>query len=358
MKKVMVRLDHLKKSFENKTIIQDFSLDVYEGEFLTLLGPSGCGKTTILRMISGLETVDSGHIFIDNVNVTDFEARKREVNTIFQNYALFPHMTIEKNIGYGLKIKKVNKKEIEERVQEMISLVQLDGLASRKPLELSGGQQQRVAIARGLINRPKVLLLDEPLSSLDLKLRKQMHVELKKLQKKMGITFIYVTHDQDEALSMSDRIVVMNQGYIQQIGTPKEIYDRPINRFVADFIGESNVFSGVVVDKTGSTVVELDSGLIFEANKHKFAVGTRVLVVLRPEDLKIDMKEKKINCFSMKIKDNVYNGYSTKIMGVTGDGISIKMFTTRKDDIYKKGTNVFVHFDQADVIVMKDEDKK
>ena len=220
MKKVIVRLENFCKSYENKEVIKDINLEVYEGEFLTLLGSSGCGKTTILRAISGLDSVTSGKIYINDVDVTNLDPQEREVNTIFQNYALFPLMTIEDNIGFGLKMKKVPKEEIKKAVKEMMELVHLEGYEKRFPSELSGGEQQRVSIVRGLINNPKVLLLDEPLSALDMKLRKQMQIELKQLQRKFGITFIYVTHSQDEALSMSDRIVVLNEGKIEQIGTP------------------------------------------------------------------------------------------------------------------------------------------
>ena len=235
MEKVIVKLENFSKSYGNKEIIKNLDLEVYEGEFLTLLGSSGCGKTTILRSISGLDYPTSGKIYLDGVDVTDLEPQKREVNTIFQNYALFPLMTIEENIAFGLKMKKVPKDEIEKRVKKMIELVHLEGYEKRKPKELSGGEQKRVSIVRGLINNPKVLLLDEPLSALDLKLRKKMQIELKHLQKKLGITFIYVTHDQDEALSMSDRIVVLKEGKIEQIGTPVNIYEKPKTLYVADF---------------------------------------------------------------------------------------------------------------------------
>ena len=249
MKNVIVKLENFSKNYGNKTIIKNLNLEVYEGEFLTLLGSSGCGKTTILRSISGLDYPTSGKIYIDGVDVTNLEPQKREVNTIFQNYALFPLMTVEDNIAFGLKMKKVPKEEIKKRVKKMIELVHLEGYEKRKPKQLSGGEQQRVSIVRGLINNPKVLLLDEPLSALDLKLRKKMQIELKNLQRKLGITFIYVTHDQDEALTMSDRIVVLNHGKIEQVGTPVEIYDYPNSLFVANFIGETNVFKGVVTDK-------------------------------------------------------------------------------------------------------------
>ena len=246
MKKAIVELKDFSKSYGEKTIIEKVDLKVYEGEFLTLLGSSGCGKTTILRSISGLDHPTTGKVYIDGEDVTELEPPKRKVNTIFQNYALFPLMTIEENVAFGLKMKHIPKEEINKRVKNMLELVHLEGYEKRKPKELSGGEQQRVSIIRGLINNPKVLLLDEPLSALDLKLRKQMQIELKQLQKKLGITFIYVTHDQDEALSMSDRIVVLRNGQIEQIGSPVEVYENPESLYVADFLGEANVFNGKI----------------------------------------------------------------------------------------------------------------
>ena len=242
MKKVIVRLEGFGKSYGKKEVIKDIDLEVYEGEFLTLLGSSGCGKTTILRSISGLDIPTYGKVYIDDEDVTNLEPPKRQVNTIFQNYALFPLMNIYDNIAFGLRMKKVSEDEIKKRVNEMLELVHLEGYEHRFPRDLSGGEQQRVSLARGLVNRPKVLLLDEPLSALDLKLRKKMQIELKMLQRKLGITFIYVTHDQDEALSMSDRIVVLRNGKIEQIDSPTDIYDKPNSLYVAEFIGDANSF--------------------------------------------------------------------------------------------------------------------
>ena len=246
MAESIVSLIDVEKRFGSNLVVRKMNMEIYEGEFLTLLGPSGCGKTTTLRMIAGFEDATSGIIKVQGERVENKEPYQRDVNTVFQNYALFPHMTVFDNVAYGLTIKKVPKDEIRQRVAEMLELVQLTDYERRKPDELSGGQKQRVAIARALINRPKVLLLDEPLGALDLKLRKQMQIELKRLQKKLGITFVYVTHDQEEALTMSDRIAVMNAGVIEQLGTPMEIYDHPLTRFVAGFIGESNIFDGTV----------------------------------------------------------------------------------------------------------------
>ena len=255
MNNPIISLEGVEKRFGSNLVVKKMNLEIAEGEFLTLLGPSGCGKTTTLRMIAGFEEASAGVIKVEGERIEDKEPFQRNVNTVFQNYALFPHMTVFNNVAYGLTIKKVPKPEIQERVMEMLRLVQLEGFEKRKPDELSGGQKQRVAIARALVNKPKVLLLDEPLGALDLKLRKQMQIELKRLQKKLGITFIYVTHDQEEALTMSDRIAVMHDGVLEQLDVPMEIYEHPKTKFVAGFIGESNIFDGKVTDKKDNVLV-------------------------------------------------------------------------------------------------------
>ena len=257
----IVSLRHVEKWYGNNHVVKDMNLEIQEGEFLTLLGPSGCGKTTTLRMIAGFENATSGTIEVQGQRVEEKEPYERDVNTVFQNYSLFPHMTVFDNVAYGPSIRKVPKDEIKRRVTEMLALVQMSGYEKRKPDALSGGQKQRVAIARALINNPRVLLLDEPLGALDLKLRKQMQIELKRLQKKLGITFVYVTHDQEEAMTMSDRIAVMRDGVILQMDAPAKIYDRPNCRFVADFIGESNVISGVVRSVEGEKLSVETPGL-------------------------------------------------------------------------------------------------
>ena len=283
MSKELIRLSDCFMKFDDDVILDHINLYINDKEFLTLLGPSGCGKTTTLRIIGGFQKPTSGDVFFDGVRINDVPPHKRKVNTVFQKYALFTHMNIFENVAFGLRIQKVPEAEIKTRVEEALALVNLAGYGKRSVNSLSGGQQQRVAIARAIVNRPQVLLLDEPLGALDLKLRKDMQIELKRIQQQVGITFIYVTHDQEEALTMSDTIVVMNEGKIQQIGTPEDIYNEPKNAFVADFIGESNIIDGImhedyVVGMYGRKFKCLDKG---------FAPGEAVDVVIRPEDIDI-----------------------------------------------------------------------
>ena len=266
-----LELRNLKKSFTSEEyVLQGINLQIEQGEFVTLLGASGCGKTTTLRIIAGLEQPDSGSVWLEGKDVTNLEPNQRDVNTVFQNYALFPHMNVADNIGYGLKIHKVPKIEIKKKVKEMLELVQLEGFEKRKPAELSGGQKQRVAIARALANNPRVLLLDEPLGALDLQLRRTMQLELKRLQKKLGITFIYITHDQEEAINMSDRIVVMNQGQFEQIGTPDEIYNHPKTSYVATFVGNANIIKGELVGRDGTVAIRSENIILDEACKQGY----------------------------------------------------------------------------------------
>ena len=286
----LVQLAGIRKCFDGKEVIPQLDLTINNGEFLTLLGPSGCGKTTVLRLIAGLETVDSGRIMLDNEDITHVPAENRYVNTVFQSYALFPHMTVFENVAFGLRMQKTPAAEITPRVMEALRMVQLETFAQRKPHQLSGGQQQRVAIARAVVNKPRLLLLDESLSALDYKLRKQMQNELKALQRKLGITFVFVTHDQEEALTMSDRIVVMRDGRIEQDGTPREIYEEPKNLFVAGFIGEINMFNATVIERLDEQRVRANvEGR--ECNIYvNFAVepGKNWHVLLRPEDLRVE----------------------------------------------------------------------
>ena len=283
MSKELIRLRDLCMAFDDELVLDHINLYINDSEFLTLLGPSGCGKTTTLRIIGGFTTPTSGDVTFDGVRINDVPPHKRQINTVFQKYALFPHLDVFENIAFGLRIAKVPAEEIEERVTEMLGVVSLKGFEHRKITQLSGGQQQRVAIARALVNRPKVLLLDEPLGALDLRLRKDMQNELKRIQQQMGITFIYVTHDQEEALTMSETVVVMDKGRIQQIGTPEDIYNEPKNAFVADFIGESNILNGTMVR---DNVVKM-YGKEFPCVDGGFAPNEPVDVVIRPEDIDI-----------------------------------------------------------------------
>lgn len=286
-----LELKNIKKSFTGEeSVLQGISLSIAGGEFITLLGSSGCGKTTTLRIIAGLESPDEGQVFLDGKDVTNLEPNDRDVNTVFQNYALFPHMTVEENVGYGLKLKKVAKGEIKKKVSHMLELVQLSGYEKRKPSELSGGQRQRVAIARALVNNPKVLLLDEPLGALDLQLRRAMQHELKRLQKKLGITFVYITHDQEEAINMSDRIAVMNAGRFEQIGTPDEIYNHPKTSYVATFVGNANILKGKVESQTGNqALLSLGGGkVLVNAEGEKLSKGEEVTIAVRSENILLD----------------------------------------------------------------------
>ena len=283
MENTIISLKDIAVSFDGEQVLKGFDLDIRDGEFVTLLGPSGCGKTTALRTIAGFITPDAGEVFFNGKNITALPPHKREVNTIFQRYALFPHLNVYDNIAFGMRLKKKSEREVKETVQRMLSMVNLTGFSHRGVGQLSGGQQQRVAIARALANEPKVLLLDEPLGALDLKLRKDMQVELKKIQQQTGITFVFVTHDQEEALSMSDTVVVMDGGVIQQIGTPTDIYNEPKNAFVADFIGESNILDGLMLEDYWVKF----AGHKFHCLDKGFGTNTPVDVVIRPEDIDV-----------------------------------------------------------------------
>ena len=282
-KDVLINLKGISKAFDGETVLDDIDLEIHDKEFITLLGPSGCGKTTTLRIIGGFESPDEGEVFFGGKKINDVPPYQRQVNTVFQRYALFPHLNVFDNIAFGLRIKKLSDAEIKAKVKEMLSLVNLKGFERRRVGTLSGGQQQRVAIARALVNQPKVLLLDEPLAALDLKLRKDMQNELKNIQHQTGITFIFVTHDQEEALSMSDTVVVMANGRIQQIGTPTDIYNEPVNAFVADFIGESNILDGVMVEDYKARF----AGHLFNCVDAGFEKNEQVDVVIRPEDVDV-----------------------------------------------------------------------
>lgn len=289
MKQTLLSLSNLTKQFGGKTVLDSLDLDIYDGEFITLLGPSGCGKTTLLRLIAGFEQPDCGSISLSGVDLTGTPPEGRPLNTVFQHYALFPHMSVFDNVAYGLKMEKRPPDEIRDRVEEALAMVQLQDYARRKPQQLSGGQQQRVAIARAVVKRPRLLLLDEPLSALDYKLRRTMQVELKRLQRELGITFVFVTHDQEEALSMSDRVVVLKDGVVQQLGTPREVYERPANLFTARFVGETNFFPGNVDAVNDGDIIVDVFGLKRTLRKPDFELhpGQAVHVLLRPEDIRV-----------------------------------------------------------------------
>ncbi len=309
----VIELRNVSKSFEDHRVLDKINLKIHKGEFLTLLGPSGCGKTTTLRIIAGFETPDEGDLIFEGKRINDLEPYKRTINTVFQRYALFPHLNVHDNVAFGLVLRKEKKSVIDEKVRQMLKLVGLSGYEKRSVTSLSGGQQQRVAIARALVNEPEVLLLDEPLGALDLKLRKEMQIELKNIQQRVGITFIYVTHDQEEALTMSDTIVVMNEGYIQQIGTPIDIYNEPVNRFVANFIGESNIFNGVMKK---DLVVEFSNN-IFDCVDSGFKENEEVDVVIRPEDVEVVPLES--GMLKAVVESVVFKGVHYEMMARVGD---------------------------------------
>ena len=321
----LLRLENLKKSFDGNPVLKGICLDVTPGEFVTLLGPSGCGKTTTLRIIAGLLEPDAGRVFLDGKDITRLEPEKRDVNTVFQNYALFPHMNVEKNISYGLRIKGVKKPEWQKKVSEMLSLVQLEGYEKRMPSQLSGGQRQRVAIARAVVLNPRLLLLDEPLGALDLKLRRQMQQELKDIQRRLGIAFIYITHDQEEALNMSDRIAIMRDGHFEQIGTPEEIYERPKTHFAADFIGQTNLLEATVAEKDGRGLILNYAGMFIPARNADFDVqiGDSVALSLRTE--RIGFSKKPVGECNLPgtLRSRHYAGGSMRAVIVLDDGREI-----------------------------------
>ena len=326
--KFVIELKNISKTFGDNVILKDFNLTIKKNEFLTLLGPSGCGKTTILRIIGGFEWPDKGRVIFNGKDITDDEPYQRKINTVFQKYALFPHLNVFDNVAFGLKIKKLSKKVIENKVKQSLKLVGLNNFQNRNIDSLSGGQQQRVAIARALVNEPEVLLLDEPLGALDLKLRQDMQYELKKIQKQVGITFIYVTHDQEEALSMSDTIVVLNDGIIQQKDDPVSIYNEPKNAFVADFIGESNIIKGKMIE---DYKVEFQ-GHVFDCVDKGFEKNEEVDIVVRPEDIKLVRREGMINGL---VTNEVFYGVHHE-MSVDVDGVEWIIQSTIKNEVGEK----------------------
>ena len=342
MSNKLIDLTHITKSYDGQKVLDDLNLYIRQNEFLTLLGPSGCGKTTTLRILGGFENPDSGNIIFDGKDITNLPANKRQLNTVFQKYALFTHMPISENIAFGLKIKNKSKNYINDKIKYALKLVNLEGYENRSPDSLSGGQQQRIAIARAIVNEPKVLLLDEPLGALDLKLRQDMQYELIRLKNELGITFIYVTHDQEEALTMSDTIVVMNQGYIQQIGSPEDIYNEPENAFVADFIGDSNIIAATFMEDKLVKIL----GVPFPCVDVGFGHNTPVDVVIRPED--IDLVKPEEGTITGVVTHLIFKGvhYEMEVLANNHEWL------VHSTDLFPVGTEVGIHVDPFDIQIM------
>ena len=342
MSKKLINLTGISKSYGDHVVLDDLNLYIRENEFITLLGPSGCGKTTTLRIIGGFEAPDAGSVVFDGKDITSLPPNERNLNTVFQKYALFPHMSIAENIAFGLRIKKKSKEYINDKIRYALKLVNLEGFENRSIDSLSGGQQQRIAIARAIVNEPKVLLLDEPLGALDLKLRQDMQYELIRLKNELGITFVFVTHDQEEALTISDTIVVMNQGYIQQIGTPEDIYNEPQNAFVADFIGDSNILDGIMIE---DRLVEI-LGAKFECVDVGFGKNKPVDVVIRPED--IDLVKPEEGTIHGRVTHLIFKGVHYE-MEVAVNGFELLVHST---DLFPVGQEVGIHVDPFDIQIM------
>ena len=360
-KEPVISLRNVSKVFGRTKAVDEVSLDIYPGELLTLLGPSGCGKTTLLRLIAGFEKADQGDIYLGGERVNDIPPHIRDVNTVFQNYALFPHMNVFNNIAFGLKLQKKGEEEVERDVSSILDLVKLPGFQNRSIFQLSGGQQQRVAFARALVNKPLVLLLDEPLSALDYRLRKEMQIELKHIQRKLGITFVFVTHDQEEAITISDRIAVMNNGRIEQMGTPKSIYEDPSNMFVAKFIGEINEFDGEVQStQNGFMDVRLNGTVFRLSNKKEFKGGEKIKVLLRPEDIQVLKKKEECEEQTLEgvVREMIYKGTTVDLfidlkMGKTV--LATQFFNEDAEDIrYESGEKVFIHWIKGWEVLLRD----
>ncbi|MGI6094003.1 MAG: ABC transporter ATP-binding protein [Lachnospiraceae bacterium] len=368
MKQVVLELKNITKSFDETGVLKGVNLAVHQGEFITILGASGCGKTTMLRLIAGLDTPEEGQILLEGQDVTDLAPDKRDVNTVFQNYALFPHMDVAGNVGYGLRLKKMPKQQIKEKTREVLELVQLSGYEKRKPSELSGGQKQRVAIARAIINNPKILLLDEPLGALDLQLRRAMQIELKKLQEKLGLTFIYITHDQEEAINMSDRIAVMNKGVLEQIGTPDEVYHHPKTSYVATFVGNANILKGTVSSCTPAENVPERSDykqlVHVKIGEHEISVAgadfyepqKQVTLAVRSENILILPAEERKNVLSGIIREKSFAGGQLRMavyLPETGDTLIASRYGIDADVVIDEAVSVF--WDPVHAVIVDEE---
>lgn len=354
----ILHLDHLCKDYGEGMVLHDLSLDIFPGEFLTLLGPSGCGKTTTLRIIAGLEQPTEGKVWLEGADVTDTPPEKRHVNTVFQSYALFPHMNAFQNIAYGLKVLGIRKPEQKQRVEAALALVRLSGYEKRMPSQLSGGQRQRVAIARAVVLEPKVLLLDEPLGALDLKLRQEMQLELKRLQQQLNITFVYITHDQEEALNMSSRIVIMREGRIEQIGTPEEVYERPRTLFAAGFIGQSNLLRGTIAEVKGERelTLEVDGVALPVLSEGGYAIGDKAALCLRPQRVRYGGEQQHGMTLKGSIQQKYYSGGMQHTLIALNDKVAVNAITQASElDSYPVGAQVYVGWSRQHAPLVPDD---
>lgn len=361
MNTTLVEIKHVTKSYDDQCVLSDINLTILDGEFITLLGPSGCGKTTLLRILAGFEPIDNGELFLKGVSLTSIPPHKRAINTVFQSYALFPHMTVFDNVAFGLRMKGLDKATITQEVERILSVVKLSSFTSKMPKELSGGQQQRVAIARAIVNKPSLLLLDEPLSALDYKLRKAMQIELKELQRSLGITFIFVTHDQEEALSMSDRIVVMNHGKIEQIGTPKEIYENPTNLFVADFIGQTNQLKATLIEQDENVLhLELLQKKLTLKKPIAKTYPKELVLIVRPEDFRVERRLEDVPSHTYLeglLHQIIYKGVTIDLVIETtqGEWLNVSEFYNEDSDAlsYKEGETLYLYWNEGWEVILE-----